>query len=135
MFCENLESSKNAKLNIGIHPQALIRHFKPIINHKNPTSTTTNAKQSKTNLFFPPIEPLPWPVSRINWLQLDPNPNIFGLRKGTLQLCCFGSSYWWLLATSLFAPGISLAFLGIFLANYWLLVDEYLGIIFNIIFG
>ena len=51
---ENLESSKNAGNIIGIHPQALISHFKQIINHKNPISTDClkilhEYKQNKQN--------------------------------------------------------------------------------------
>ena len=54
------KSGKFHENNIGIHPQALIRHFKPIINHNN---LIINPKQCQTKpkkrlymftLFFAP---------------------------------------------------------------------------------
>ena len=47
---------------IGIHPQALISHFKPIANHKQPIHKNKTRKKQPTNsrnLFavFSPIDP------------------------------------------------------------------------------
>ena len=39
-----------SKYNIGIHPQAVISHCKPITNHKNPIINSTNAKQGQNSL-------------------------------------------------------------------------------------
>ena len=38
-FGKNMVNSKKVQTNIGIRPQALIRHFNPIINNKNPKKT------------------------------------------------------------------------------------------------
>ena len=51
-FGERLERSKNDNKNVGIHPQALIRHLKPIINHKTSHNTITNTKETKTRILF-----------------------------------------------------------------------------------
>ena len=55
----NVESSKNVKHKTGIHPQALMSHFKPIINLKN----SQMPKQIKTLAtfvlpYFCPIDPV-----------------------------------------------------------------------------
>ena len=39
------QSSQNVQKSIGIFPQALICHFKPIANHKNPKHIIKNAKE------------------------------------------------------------------------------------------
>ena len=43
---------------IGIHPQSLIRHFKPIRNQRNVTNTITNSMKIKGSHNFLPIEHL-----------------------------------------------------------------------------
>ena len=51
MFGEHLESSKNVQTSIGICPQALIRHFKPIIiNHRLPYDMPNTTKDRKNNV-------------------------------------------------------------------------------------
>ena len=47
-FGQHVEMSKNVKNNIGNHPQALISHFGPIINHKNQQLTKQMPKIPKT---------------------------------------------------------------------------------------
>ena len=59
---DNSESSQNVQQHIGIHPQALIRHFKLIVNNKKQQIQLemSNLKKKK-QLLFPyraPIEPL-----------------------------------------------------------------------------
>ena len=45
---------KNVKNDIGIHPQALISHFRPIHNHEIPIINNKNAKKkTKRRLIFP----------------------------------------------------------------------------------
>ena len=37
---------------IGIHPQALLSNFEPIVNHRKPYNPITNTQQTKTNRLF-----------------------------------------------------------------------------------
>ena len=45
--CTLAVAPQNLFRSIGIHPQALISNFKPIINHKNPQNTINIAKKTK----------------------------------------------------------------------------------------
>ena len=54
-------------INIGIHPQSLISHFKPIINYKNLKIQYKMRNKSKTSRNFPPIEPqIEQPVKKLS---------------------------------------------------------------------
>ena len=45
----NFEISKNVEHNIGIHSQALINHFEPITNRKNPIINPVDPKTKQRN--------------------------------------------------------------------------------------
>ena len=83
-----IESSRYFQKNIGIHPQAFISHFKPIINHKNPKYHNEPHKIKKTPncfaAFYQTMSVLPdfgsngglsteaflWEPSDIQWRQI-----------------------------------------------------------------
>ena len=72
-FSEDLQSSEIAENIIGIHPQALNRIFKQIINHKTPKTELKNAQKTTESQFvFPyraPIEPYLAPLAPAShWL-------------------------------------------------------------------
>ena len=47
-FGEHLEIPKNVERIIGIRPRALIRNFKPIVNHTNPINTSKQSQRNTT---------------------------------------------------------------------------------------
>ena len=48
----DLETSQTCEHNIGIHPQALISHCKPIINHKSPIINPQDIEKNKKKVIF-----------------------------------------------------------------------------------
>ena len=57
---EHFWSSKNVSKNIGICPQALIRHFKPIRNHENSKYYNKYKTKSTNSLIVCPYRALNW---------------------------------------------------------------------------
>ncbi len=52
IFGEEIGNSKHVPKHIGIHPKALIRHFKPMINNRKPQNTIKDANQFQKSLIF-----------------------------------------------------------------------------------
>ena len=77
---KQIVSSKNAQQNNGICPQVVIRHFKPITNHKKTKDTVNNPKNIKSqspNCFAVCYIARFWAYIK----PVDPKPNLLQVRS------------------------------------------------------